>query len=156
MGSLLAYALALPPFITLMEVLQPPIDPLRLHHARCRVRSVLSSRLFEAFHARYNDLKTGAGQPYIIDGPSTSRRRLLHVCLGYLMATRNDATTDLCWRHFESAGGMTEKAAALSHLVDLPQNVPERQEALQRFYQDAKGDANVVDKWFAMQSRADA
>merc|ERR1719252_361042 len=101
-----------------MEVLQPPIDPLRLHHPRSRGRSTLSRALRKEFHARYRELKPQPGEAYVIDGPSASRRRLLHVCLGYLMAIRDAETTEICWRHFDGAGGMTEKAAALTYLCD--------------------------------------
>jgi len=153
--SLLAYALALPPYSTLLEIAQPPIDPLRLHEARNHIRKVLGSELREEFMARYTELSPKEGEEYAVDGPSSSRRRLRHVCLAYLMTEKSAETTALCYRHYENAGGMTEKATALSHLCGLPEDTPERRKALESFYTDAKGDANVLDKWFGMQAGAD-
>ena len=63
--------------------------------------------------------------------------------------------TELCWEVFDKANGMTDKAAGFAHLCDLAEDAPERQRALERFYKDANGDANVIDKWFQMQARAD-
>merc|ERR1719343_1624724 len=49
---------------------------------------------------------------------------------------------------------MTDKLAALSHLVDMPPG-PKLDKALQAFFDDAKGDALVINKWFGMQAGAD-
>lgn len=153
--SLLAYALTLPPYATLLEVLAPPVDPLRLHTARNHVRTALAEALGAEFRTRYDELAPQPGEPFIVDGPNASRRRLRHVCLSYLVTARNAETTDLCWQLFDGAGGMTDKAAGLAHLCDLPEGTPERQNALDRFHTEARGDANVIDKWFQMQARAD-
>lgn len=48
---------------------------------------------------------------------------------------------------------MTDKVAALTALSGL--DCPERADALQTFYFDAKGDALVLNKWFAIQAAAD-
>lgn len=154
--SLLAYALSLPTYATLLEVLQPPVDPLRLHSARAHVRQVLANALRSELHQRYIELTPRLGDEYVVDGLNSSRRRLWHVCLGYLVAEHDEHAMELCWQHFAKAGGMTEKAAALGHLCDFPLGTSCRDRALDRFLGEAAGDANVVDKWFAMQARADA
>lgn len=44
--------------------------------------------------------------------------------------------------------------AAFSCLTGVPDS-PEAKAAVEKFLADAKGDANVIDKWFASQARAD-
>mmetsp|Transcript_2525 Transcript_2525/g.7233 ORF Transcript_2525/g.7233 Transcript_2525/m.7233 type:complete len:895 (-) Transcript_2525:116-2800(-) len=155
--SLLAYALTLPAESALLETLQPPVDPVRLHEARASVRRKVGAALHEEFAQRYAELSPKAGEALVIDGPSAGKRRLRNVCLGYLVAAKDDAALKLCSAQFEEArarGCMTDKLAALSHLVDFPRGV-EVEAALQAFYDDAKGDAVVVDKWFSLQAGAE-
>ena len=40
-------------------------------------------------------------------------------------------------------------------MVNMPSAVPQRAEALESFYQDALGDALVLNKWFTIQAMAD-
>ena len=47
---------------------------------------------------------------------------------------------------------MTDRLAALSTLVSSPvMDEEEKQEQLQKFYDQANGDALVLNKWFAIQ-----
>merc|ERR1712176_1736815 len=122
--SLIAYALTLPSEGTLMDTASPPIDPTRLHAARNHVRNVIGKALRSELLERYIELTPADGDPYIVDGANSSRRRLRGVLLSYL-CTAGDA---------EAAEAKT---------------------SIEKFFTDAKGDANVVDKWFAAQARAD-
>ncbi|CAN0133218.1 unnamed protein product, partial [Discosporangium mesarthrocarpum] len=83
------------------------------------------------------------------------RRRLRNTCLSYLHEPRDKGAAKLCLEQFLDACGprgcMTDKLAAVSCLVDIPG--PEQDEALERFYKDADGDALVLNKWFAIQVR---
>ena len=54
---------------------------------------------------------------------------------------------------FDSATCMTDRIAALASLVSRP--CPEREEALVAFYEEAAGDALVLNKWFAIQAMSD-
>jgi len=155
--SLLAYALILPAESALLETMHPPVDPVRLHEARGAVRRALGAALRDDFQKRYEELSPKAGEALVIDGLNAGKRRLRNVCLGYLAAAKDEAALKLCSAQFDEArarGCMTDKLAALSHLVDLPCG-PEVEAALQAFYDDAKGDALVVDKWFSLQAGAD-
>jgi len=152
--SLIAFALILPTEGTLMEIIKPPIDPTKLHKARNSVRSVLATKLRSEFTARYEELTPKPDEPYKVDGESASRRRLRNICLAYLSTACDDAAAKLCGEHFTTAGGMTDKAAALAALCSMP-DTEEAKGAVAKFYADANGDANVVDKWFAFQARAD-
>jgi aminopeptidase N len=152
--SLIAYALALPVQGTLMELASPPIDPTRLAAARNRVRNFIGETLRSEFLDRYNELTPADGDPYVVDGVNASRRRLRGVLLGYLCTTCDAEAAALAGKHFSTAAGMTDKMVAFSTLCSMPESA-EAKTAIQSFFVDAKGDANVVDKWFSAQARAD-
>eukprot|EP00931_Biecheleriopsis_adriatica_P023520 TRINITY_DN14839_c0_g2_i1.p1 TRINITY_DN14839_c0_g2~~TRINITY_DN14839_c0_g2_i1.p1 ORF type:complete len:915 (-),score=199.93 TRINITY_DN14839_c0_g2_i1:119-2821(-) len=152
--SLIAYALALPVEGTLMEIASPPIDPTRLHAARNRVRNVIGETLRSEFLERYNELTPAEGDPYVIDGANSSRRRLRGVLLSYLCTAGDAEAAALAGTHFSTAAGMTDKLAGFSTLCSMPE-AEETKAAVEKFFKDARGDANVVDKWFSAQARAD-
>ncbi|CAJ1348028.1 unnamed protein product, partial [Effrenium voratum] len=152
--SLIAYALILPSESTLIPLAQPPIDPMRLHAARNRVRKLIAAETAEDLRDRYEELTPEEGEAYTIDGPNASRRRLRNVLLAYLAAPGTAEAAARCGAHFRSARGMTDKEAAFSLLCSMPDSA-EAKEAVEVFLAEAKGDANVIDKWFASQARAD-
>jgi len=152
--SLLAYSLILPTESTLMQIAKPPIDPTKLHAARNRVRDVIAKELDAEMRERYAELTLKDDEPYVVDGPSASKRRLRNVLLGYLCTAGDAAAAELCGKHFTTAKGMTDKLAAFSCLCSMPES-KEAKDAVEKFLADAKGDANVIDKWFASQARAD-
>eukprot|EP00933_Yihiella_yeosuensis_P047162 TRINITY_DN4286_c0_g1_i2.p1 TRINITY_DN4286_c0_g1~~TRINITY_DN4286_c0_g1_i2.p1 ORF type:complete len:886 (-),score=185.51 TRINITY_DN4286_c0_g1_i2:200-2830(-) len=152
--SLIAYALVLPAESTLMQIAQPPIDPTKLHHARNHVRKAIATALKSEIKERYDELAPAVGEEYSIDGPASSKRRLRGVLLGYLTTTGDSEAAKLCSEHFNSAGGMTDKMAAYGILCSMP-DTEEAQAVTKAFYDNAKGDGNVVDKWFSAQARAD-
>merc|ERR1712178_596910 len=49
---------------------------------------------------------------------------------------------------------MTDKQKALACLADVP-DTAEAMQAMKQFYEDANGDALVLNKWFSMQACAD-
>lgn len=155
--SLLAVALTLPGENALMETMEPPIDPVRLHEARGEVRKVLAAELKDDFENRYADLTPAEGEKVTIDGPSAGRRRLRNVCLAYLSTAKDSSSTSLCAKQFAEARArecMTDKEAACSLLANVP-DMPEAKEAIKQFYDDADGDGLVLNKWFGMQALAD-
>ena len=48
---------------------------------------------------------------------------------------------------------MTEKLSSLAYLASIP--CQERDKAIESFYQDAAGNALVINKWFMIQALAD-
>lgn len=155
--SLLAYALILPAESTLMETMTPPVNPVRLREARNDVRRAVGLALQGDFEKRYADLSPAPGEKLVIDGPNAGKRALRNVCLAYLATAKDAASLAKCAAQFEEArerGCMTDKLAALGHLVNMPDE-PESEAALKAFYEDAAGDALVVNKWFGMQAGAD-
>jgi len=155
--ALLAFALVLPTQSTLLETMTPPTDPVRLHKARGAVRRAIAVALRDDLLRRYDELSPAPGEEVVIDGPNAAKRSLRNVCLGYLASAKDAAAAAKCGSQFVEAaerGCMTDKLAALQSLVDMP-DTPETKEAIQRFYDEAKGDFNVINKWFAMQALAD-
>jgi len=155
--SLLSYALVLPAESALMETMTPPINPVHLHEARGAVRKAIATALKDDFTKRYQELSPAAGEPVVIDGVSAGKRRLRNLCLGYLSAFQDADSVALNAAQFKEArarGCMTDKLAAFGNLVEMP-DTPESKEAIGAFFEDAKGDALVVNKWFGMQAGAD-
>mmetsp|Transcript_64635 Transcript_64635/g.200415 ORF Transcript_64635/g.200415 Transcript_64635/m.200415 type:complete len:904 (+) Transcript_64635:54-2765(+) len=155
--SLLAYALVLPAESALLETLQPPVDPVKLHEARGAVRLAVAVALKEDFRRRYAELSPAEGEALVIDGPNAGKRALRNACLGYLSSFKDAKSIALCKAQFDEArarGCMTDKLSAFQCLVESP-HTPECEAAVQAFYDDAAGDALVTNKWFMMQAMAD-
>lgn len=144
--ALKALAIGLPGEQELAQELVPvPVED--IHAARRAVISALAHEhedlLLETYHAR-------AG----IDGRDRSvsarqQRRLRHACLAYL-ASLEDRHLGLLHQHYQQAGNMSERMAALSAMVHS--HDPRRDECLADFYQRFQQHALVVDKWFTLQA----
>jgi aminopeptidase N len=121
------------------------VDVDAIFQARQTARRAIATALREKLTGWYERLTaTGA---YAIDGASIGKRVLRNVCLWYL----NDA--DMAKAQFDAKQNMTDVLAALSMLASV--DGPQRTDALARFYQAWKGDALVLDKWFAIQAVSD-
>jgi aminopeptidase N len=130
------------------------VDPQRIHAVRETMREQLAEALQTdwawAFDAHQDN---GAYRP---DPVSTGRRALAGLALTMLcLAAR--ASGDAVWpgkayQRFKDAGNMTDRFNALSALVVSGQ--PLAQDALVRFHAMFKGEALVIDKWFALQAGA--
>lgn len=154
--SLLAYALILPSEATLMTTMTSPIDPIKLHDARCFVKKALALELKVDFQRIYKELTPAKDSKLLIDGTQIGQRRLRNICLVYLSALQDDDAAKLCATQFEEAcrrGCMTDKLAALRQLCEMPET-PQAKNALFEFYTDAKGDPLVINKWFMVQASA--
>jgi len=155
--SLLSYALILPAESTLMETMEPPTDPDRLHKARSAVRKAIADALHDDLVKRYDELSPAKGEAVVIDGVNKGKRALRNTCLAYLSTAKDPTALERSVAQFYEArerGCMTDKLAALQCLVELP-DAPESVKALKEFYDDANGDFLVGNKWFAMQAGAD-
>jgi aminopeptidase N len=155
--ALLAYALTLPLESALMETMSPPVDPIRLHAAHGAVRKALATEFKESLQDRYASLSPAEGEELVIDSANAGKRQLRNVCLSYLATARDAGSTALCASQFAEArarGCMTDKLAALACLANVP-DTPEAVDAMRQFFEDANGDALVLNKWFSMQAFAD-
>ena len=79
-------------------------------------------------------------------------RRLRSVALGLLAAADPAEAASLAKAQFDDADNMTDRMGALGTLVSL--DGPDRKAALAGFYDRFRGDALVLDKWFAVQAAA--
>ncbi len=146
--SFIADAVTLPGLAFLGE-LMPEIDIEGLWAAQQRVRSVLSDRLADRWSSVY-DANHATG-PYRFTPGEVGRRRLRSTALSYLSVDKGDAARQRAVAYFESAGNMTESIAGLTVLAEL--GGVEGEAALAAFHERWKGEALVLDKWFAIQAR---
>jgi aminopeptidase N len=132
------------------------IDPQAIHTARQYMRKTISERLKADFIAVYAaNLTPGKYSP---DARSAGKRGLKNLCLSYLLGPsyllgrQDESTLQLAHAQIASADNMTDRLAALMCLVNTGSKSAQR--PLNRFYQDFKNEALVVDKWFSLQAVA--
>jgi len=165
--SITSYALSLPSESALMEELTPPIDPIALHNAREYVRNYLAEQAYDKIYSLYQtiteEVKTSSSTDgYSIESVDIGRRRLRNVLLAYLCANASSdkekqvKAASIAYGHYTNASGMTDKLSALANLVSFDDSVPEKEQALASFYEDANSDPLVINKWFMVQAAADA
>ena len=73
-----------------------------------------------------------------------------NVCLDLLAATQESHAIRLAAKQYQAADNMTDRMAALATLS--LHDVPERQAALDDFYNRYKDDPLIIDKWFVLQA----
>ncbi len=129
---------------------QKVVDIEATHAEREKLRACLGRALESEFAALYESLARPG--PARIDGLSIGRRALRNRALSYLAAARPERGARLAKAQFEARANMTDVLAALAVLADL--GGPEREKALQRFYEEWAGEGLVIDKWFSLQGRS--
>ena len=156
--SIQAYALTLPGESTLAESMDV-IDPLGVRKARGDVKKVIARKFATELKERYDELtKEMEGEKFSVNAESVGKRRLRNVCLDYLCSIKETEdeqldAADLATAHFDAATGMTDKISALVCLASMDgKGADARDNALERFYNDANGDALVLNKWFSVQA----
>ncbi|MGH8709170.1 MAG: DUF3458 domain-containing protein, partial [Burkholderiales bacterium] len=142
--AFVAEALALPPEAFLAEQLEL-VDPDALHAARNTLRLRLAQALEPELAAAYRALESRG--PYSPDPTSIGRRALRNLCLGYLTELGRTVLAD---EQFRRADNMTDAMAALACLASA--ECPQREPALQAFYERWRDEPLVVDKWLAVQA----
>lgn len=126
------------------------VDVDAIHHARLFTRRYLAKHLYAQFDAlNLANVRSGA---YEFTSTAMAERALKNVCLGYLMETGAPVMLDRCYQQYATANNMTDRQAALGILCQY--DLPERKLALDDFYQRFEHDAQVIDKWFALQARS--
>ena len=145
--ALIAEALVLPGEGYLIE-LSPPANPDTVHQAREFVRTQLATALRIDFLSVYeaNQVR-GAYQYNAVDA---GRRSLRNSCLSYLSTLADTEAIQRCMQQYRQADNMTDTLAAMVPLNNI--DCPERAQVLQEFYDQWKGEALVVNKWFSLQA----
>ncbi|WP_428309215.1 aminopeptidase N [Hydrocarboniphaga sp.] len=140
--ALLAELLRMPSESYLASQLQP-LDAARLTSARDALRLRIAQSLT-------GPLSVWSGSAPEEPGPNNAARRALaNVALWYLAATRVGRILDICAARADSAN-MTVSYGALAAINDIA--CPQREAAMDAFLQRWRGDALVLDKWFALQA----
>ena len=142
--AFVAEVLALPSETFLAEQLEV-VDPDALHESRTTLRRCLAKSLQPELTAAYRALESRAA--YSPDPASIGRRALRNLCLGYLVEL---GLTPLADEQFRRADNMTDAMAALGCLANA--DCPEREPALQSFYDRWQNEPLVVDKWLTVQA----
>ena len=148
--ALIAQAISLPSESYLADQCEV-VDVDAIHQARTFMRNELAKALKDDFKSIYQSGQSDA--TYIFDADEMARRDLNHVCLSYLMCLQEDETINACVNQIDNANNMTDVLSGISILSHYDNAA--RQQALDDFYEKWKHDAQVVEKWFAIQASAD-
>ncbi|WP_342642850.1 aminopeptidase N [Rhodoligotrophos ferricapiens] len=122
------------------------VEPVAIHAARQHLAAYLGRTLREDLEEAY---QTGAVPgPYTPDPDSAGRRSLRAAALTLLAAGNRDEGARLALDQFRAGSNMTEIFSGLAVLARL--DCLQRDEALAEFYERAKGDHLLVDKWLSL------
>ena len=145
-------ALTLPSETYISEQIGHDIDPQRVHAVRESMRAQLAHALHGDWAWAFESHQPAGG--YSPDARSAGQRALANLALTMLVldATRSG---DPVWpgrayQRFKDAANMTDRFGALSALVNAQAELAEP--ALERFHALFRGEALVIDKWFALQA----
>jgi aminopeptidase N len=147
-GDLLrGFILTLPDEPVLSEGL-PSVDLDSLMSARTFLRQELVRAQRNDLLAHYRRLRDVG--PYAPDVPGIGRRRFKNAILELLSAEDSAEIAEAALTQLKRAGNMTDSFEALCVLTHLDR--PQRQEAIDWFYDRWKDRSTVVDKWFNAQA----
>jgi aminopeptidase N len=125
------------------------VDPDAIHASREKLRAAIGSALAGDLLAAHRS-DGAAGDD--LSPHAKGIRRLRTVALAMISAADETKAAGLATAQFDAADNMTDRQGALGVLVST--EAPERQAALDAFYQRFHNDALVLDKWFALQAAA--
>ena len=127
-----------------------PADVDAIHTARSYIKRELALSLKEDFSILYTALNTT--DKYQFDAAEMAKRSLKNICLDYLVSTGDPMQAQRCLKQMKQSDNMTDTMSGLAVLVE--HQGPEREHALRAFYEQWKGDRQVVDKWLAVQAQS--
>ena len=125
------------------------VDPDAIHRSREQLRTHIGTALGDSLLATH---RSGGPAGDDLSPAAKGVRRLRTVALALLTAGDERTGAALAKAQFDRADNMTDRQGALGVLVSL--EAPERQAALDAFYQRFHKDPLVLDKWFALQAAA--
>lgn len=142
-------ALALmPPTESIMSQKQKVIEFDGNHLVRKWLLKRLAQQNQDYLEKLYHSLKDEGS--YSIDPQAIGKRRLKNCALSYLARLEKPEFIELALTQFKSANNMTDEFSALSILNQL--ECPEREEALNLFYEKWSQDPLVMVKWLSLQA----
>ena len=140
-----ALGLQLPSESALFELAQAPVDPVALHFAKCTLKDLFSAHYAKELQAIYQG--NHCTKPYVYNAVEAGQRALKNCALGYL--TGPDEAARLAQTQFDASEQMTDRMAALTHLVH---SGADAQSALGTYYSKFKTEPLALDKWFSVQA----
>jgi len=142
-------ALTLPAETVIAEQMDV-IDPQAIHAARRFLRHSLAQTMRADLLSAYKaNATSGAYSP---DATSAGKRGLRNLALSYICELDDADAHALMQSHYDQANNMTDRAAALTALVNS--SASGKAAALTSFYQDFEQEPLVIDKWFSLQATA--
>jgi aminopeptidase N len=143
-----AQMLMLPGESDIARIIARNVEPTAIHRARRALRRQLGTLLGESLVDVYRDYAQSG--PYSPDAKSAGKRALRNAALGLLTARGKQEDIKRTAQHFRTASNATDEITALALLTDS--RTPERQAALDAFYERWKEDHIVIDHWFQLQA----
>jgi aminopeptidase N len=125
------------------------VDPDAIHASREALRGAIGTSLSDALLAAHRSDGVSGDD---LSPRAKGIRRLRTVALGLIAGSDQQQAASLAKEQFDRADNMTDRQGALGVLVSL--DAPERQAALDAFFQRFHDDPLVLDKWFALQAAA--
>ena len=124
-------------------------DPMAIHVEREGLKGWLCSELETELidlHERASAVRYG------LDAKARGARKLKTQALAYLASGAPELAARMAAAQYDAADNMTDRQGALMALAGLQS--PERTHKLLDFYNRHRGNALVVDKWFAIQAQS--
>lgn len=128
------------------------VDPEAIFRARESLRRDIGRALEGEWRSAYDRARANTAGGYVYSPEAKGQRRLKAVALGYIAASGASDAGDLAFAQFEAADNMTDRQSALTTLVGG--EAPQREPALDIFYNRYSDNALVLDKWFSVQAMA--
>ena len=120
-----------------------------IHRARQFARQSIATALEKQLVSTYQRLTET--QDYAPEANQIGRRALRNCVLGYLMKVKT-VGPELAWQQFNNASNMTDKAAALSALVNCETAQNYATQALKAFEQDYSDETLAMNLWLQVQA----
>ncbi|HEY4345622.1 MAG TPA: aminopeptidase N [Parvibaculum sp.] len=143
-----AQMIQLPSEQTVAQLIRENVDVDAIHKAREHLRLSVAVATEDELRAAYE--RNRIEGPYSPEASHAGRRALRNICLSYLAILPGEEGVALAAKHFAEADNMTDQISALGILANI--DCPERQDALERFYDQWKDDHLVMDKWLTIQA----
>lgn len=124
------------------------IDVDAIHAAREFILNELATHLSALFLAHYHRLNHA--KPYQFDLISIGERQLKNKCLSYLLLLKEHQSLGVAQFKQSLNKNMTDTMTPFAGLVNI--DIPAREAVLSDFFEMAKQDALMVDKWLSVQA----
>ena len=147
-----AQVLQLPGEADIAREIGRDVDPQAIAAARNRMRAEIARRLGPRL-AGLVDRYTKS-TPFSPDAAAAGKRALANTALDLLVMGGEREAIERVVARCREADNMTDRLSALAILTQAA--LPERRAALDAFYDRYRGDALVLDKWFALQATVPA